>query len=51
MPFDEWANHPDPSELWAAWNDFSIIPMDNIPELERFMEKYQRVLFYPETAE
>jgi hypothetical protein len=25
--------------------------MDNIPELERFMEQRQRVLFYPATAE
>jgi hypothetical protein len=50
-PFDEWANHPDPGELWAASNGFSIIYIVNLPELERFMEKYQTVLFYSETAE
>src|SRR5947209_19252254 len=51
MSFDEWDNHPDSGEIWGAWNNFAAIPMNNIPELERFMEQNRRVLFYPATAE
>lgn len=50
MSFDEWDNHPDTSDIWGVWNNFSAIPMNNIPELERFMERNQLVLFYPATA-